>query len=77
MSVGPIDILILVVLGIGLILGFVKGFIRQITGLSGLIGGGVAAYLVYGWGYLHLVPKLNLPVPQWVAALILALMAFI
>ena len=77
MSIGPIDILILVVLAIGLILGFVKGFVRQITGLSGLIGGAIAAYFVYGWAFLYLAPTTNLPIPNWVESLVVALIAFV
>ena len=73
---GPVDILILIVLGIGLILGFFKGFVRQITGLAGLIGGGIAAYFVYGWGYLNLAPLIGIAIPPWVAGLILAIIAF-
>ena len=77
MSIGPIDILILVVLVIGLILGFVKGFVRQITGMSGLIGGAIAAYFVYGWIYLYVAPTTNLPVPNWVESLVVAVIAFV
>lgn len=77
MSIGPVDILILVVLAIGLILGFVKGFVRQITGLSGLIGGAVAAYFVYGWIYLYVAPTTNLPVANWMESLVVAVIAFV
>jgi membrane protein required for colicin V production len=74
--VGPVDILILIVLGIGLIIGFVKGFVRQLAALAGLVGGGIAAYFMYGWGHLNLVPLLGISIPNWVAGLVLAIITF-
>jgi membrane protein required for colicin V production len=74
---GPIDILILLLLGIGLILGFFRGFVRQIAGLAGLIGGGIAAYFVYWWGHNHLALMLGVSVPSWIAGLIPAVFVFL
>ncbi|KPK74489.1 MAG: hypothetical protein AMJ79_13995, partial [Phycisphaerae bacterium SM23_30] len=73
---GPIDIVIFILLGLGLILGFFRGFVRQVTGLAGLLGGGIAAYFVYGWGYINLASMLGFAIPNWVAGLILAIIAF-
>ena len=73
---GPVDIIIFILLGLGLILGFFRGFVRQVTGLAGLLGGGVAAYFIYGWGYINLAPMLGINIPNWVAGLILAIIAF-
>ena len=42
-----LDIIILVLVGIGFVLGFTKGFIRQLTSILGLIVGLFAAKMLY------------------------------
>ena len=73
---GALDILILLLLFIGLLLGFFRGFVRQIAGLAGLICGGIAAYFVYGWGHNHLALLLGVSMPSWIAGLIPAVIVF-
>jgi len=73
---GPISIFILILLLVGLIAGFFQGFARQIAGLLGMIGGGIVAYFVYGWSYLHIANHIKF-IPLWLTALILAVITFI
>lgn len=73
---GPISIFILILLVVGVIVGFFQGFARQIAGLLGTIGGGIAAYFVYGWSYLHVANHIKF-IPLWLTALILAVITFI
>ena len=46
-NVATIDIIILIVIGAGAIVGFVKGFIRQLASILGLIVGLLAAKTLY------------------------------
>jgi len=75
--VGPLDIAILVLLAIGLIVGFFKGLIRQILGFAGVVAGGFAAYYVYGWGHRSLTHLLGINLPAWLAGLIPAVLVFL
>ena len=73
---GPIDLLIFILLGLGLIIGFFRGFVRQISGLAGLIGGGIAAYLAYGLGYVTIAPIIGISIPPWAVGLVCGIIAF-
>ena len=42
-----IDIVILIVLGVGAIVGFTKGFLKQLAGLLGLVAGLLIAKALY------------------------------
>jgi membrane protein required for colicin V production len=75
--VGALDIAILVLLVIGLVVGFFKGLIRQILGFAGVVAGGFAAYYVYGWGHRSLTHLLGINLPAWLAGLIPAVFVFL
>ena len=68
-----IDIIILIALGAGVIIGFMKGFIRQLASILGLIVGLLAAKALYTSLAVKLCPTVtdSMPVAQILAFVII------
>ncbi len=54
-----IDILILIVMGIGLVLGFMKGFFKQLASIVGIIAGLLVARALFGMVGERLAPEIG------------------
>lgn len=69
---GLIDILILIVIGVGAIQGLLKGFIHQLLSMAAFVAGFIAARMLY----VSVAEKLTLFLPD-VSSVILQFVAFI
>lgn len=78
---GLIDIIILIIVVAGLVLGYAKGFVRQLTTICGIVLGIIACHLWGSWAtrvLVEIVPEsAGWPSPEYTTAIIANIILFL